>query len=516
MLSQAYLILPKKRPIRKIRNIAAIGLLFICNIPLLAQNHYWNQQFGAANTLTGGAEIAGVRDNTALFYNPGAMGFIQSNKISVSANVYEAEIVRLKNVAGQGVDGRSFRILIYPQFIGGTLFVKQVPKLKIMYGSMVRTRSNVRYNIEYETFTDVIKGSPGKEYYKARIGYESSTIETWAGLGFGYKLNEIFSVGLSLFGSYTNLENSSLLNLSTDAAYQNIPYTASVNENASVQINHINFIAKVGIAAEFNPIRLGLAITFPTAKIWGQGNLSKSFEGHNMNLHATDTNSVLFRYPSFLVSDDQRELPTLYRQPASFAFGGEYRAKKFKVKLSAEFFLGLPTYNVLKGKDQSFLRPVSAYGGEYIQDFMILKSSARPLINTSIGGTFKVKKNVKFLLGFRTDFNNRMNFTPNQFDKRLSSLSSAYWHLLHFSTGASYNRGANDITLGVNYSFGIVVDRASSINVTEPSHEQLLRGNLTSDMRSSINNIGVILGYTYFFRGSMRSSDTKTQVSEEW
>jgi len=69
-----------------------------------AQNHYWNQQFGAANTLTGGAEIAGVRDNTALFYNPGAMGFITTNKISLSANIYEAEMVKLKIVAGRGQD----------------------------------------------------------------------------------------------------------------------------------------------------------------------------------------------------------------------------------------------------------------------------------------------------------------------------------------------------------------------------------------------------------------------------
>lgn len=163
------------------RVISLLGLITVSGF-LNAQNHYWNQQFGAANTLTGGAEIAGVRDNTALFYNPGAMGFIQNNKISVSANVYEAEIVRLKNFAGLNFDAKSFRILIYPQFIGSTLFFKKVPKLKIMYGTMARNRSNVRYNIEYQTYTDVIKGSAGNEFYKARIAYESSTIETWAGI----------------------------------------------------------------------------------------------------------------------------------------------------------------------------------------------------------------------------------------------------------------------------------------------------------------------------------------------
>lgn len=287
-------------------------------------------------------------------------------------------------------------------------------------------------------------------------------------------------------------------------------------ENAAVQVDYLNFIAKLFIAADFKPFRFGLTITLPTAKIWRQGTLTKSFEGHNMNLYAIETTALLFKYPSFLVSDDQRRLKTRYKQPASFAFGGEYKSKRVKIKLSGEYFLSLPTYDVLKGKDESYIRPASAYGTNVIKNFMVLKSSVRKVFNVAIGGTFKLKNNVKFLTGFRTDFNNRMNFTPNQFDKSLASLSTPYWHLLHFSTGISYNRGSNDITVGVDYSFGVIADRTSSINVTEPIQERLLRGNVSSIMRSSINNIGVILGYTYFFRGSMLSSEQKSEISEDW
>lgn len=140
-----------------------------------------------------------VRDNSALFYNPGAMGFITTNKISLSANIYEANIVKLKNVAGEGRDAQSFRALIYPQFIGGSYVFKKVPKLKIIYATMMRNRASVRFSVQNETNYDVIKGSPRFGILQIAFGFRLAVLETSGGIGFGYKINEHFSTGVSLF-----------------------------------------------------------------------------------------------------------------------------------------------------------------------------------------------------------------------------------------------------------------------------------------------------------------------------
>lgn len=484
---------------------------------IVAQNHYWSQQYGAAATLSGGAEIAGVRDNTALFYNPGAMGLIESNKISISANVYEAQIVSLKNVAGKGIDAKSFRTLIYPQFIGGSFYVKKVPKLKIMYGTLVRNRSSLRYNTTYETYTDAIAGSPGLEYYKARLEYEFNATETWAGLGFGYRINNHLSAGISIFGSYTNLETITSLSTGADGVFGITPYSATVNEFGSAQIDHINFITKVGMAAEFSRLRLGLSITMPSAKIWGQGNMTKTFEAHNLNNYATDTTQLIFKYPSLLVSDEQRGLKSQYKQPASFALGAEYKWKRVKVKFATEVFLGMSTYEVMRGIDEAFIRPANAYGGQTLKDFMVVKTRVAPVVNFSIGGTFRIKNKFKVLTGFRTDFNNRMNFSPEQYMPSLGATTPSKWHLLHFSAGASYYRGASDITIGFNYSFGIAADRRSAVNLNNPKQDLLLRSTPENVVRTNVSNFGLVLGYTYYFRGNPRSSEKiDIEKLEDW
>jgi len=485
--------------------------------PIMAQNHYWNQQYGATNTLCGGAEVAGVRDNSALFYNPGAMGFITTNKISLSANIYEANIVKLKNVAGEGRDAQSFRALIYPQFIGGSYVFKKAPKLKIIYATMMRNRSSVRFSVQNEMNYDVIKGSPGLEYYKSRLDFDYHSIETWGGIGFGYRINDHFSTGVSLFASYTNLETITTVALSADAEFATVPYIATVDQYASLRMDHVNFIGKIGFAADFKPFLFGLTITLPSAKIFGTGTMTKSLEGHNLNLHSTDTVSPFFQYPSFLVSDQQKGLSTQYKQPASFAIGAEYKWKRVKLKFACEYFLSLPSYEVVHGKEESYIRPTSAYGGKTLKGFMVVKTNAVQVFNVSIGGAFRFVKNFKVLTGFRTDFNNRMSFSPTQLNVGVNSFNPSYWHLMHFGLGVSYNKGASDITVGFNYAFGIAADRRNGINLNDPTQEGFLRGETEKNLRTNVNNIGLIIGYTYYFRSNLRGNeDTKQQQVIEW
>ena len=86
-----------------------LAILFISVFPVFCQDyHYWSEQFGAESHLMGGAVVAGVRDNSAIFYNPGAVGFIEGNSVSVNANIYKVfEItIGLDDLVVQ-FDGRS-------------------------------------------------------------------------------------------------------------------------------------------------------------------------------------------------------------------------------------------------------------------------------------------------------------------------------------------------------------------------------------------------------------------------
>ena len=62
----------------------------LCAGALAAQdNHYWTHQFGTRASLMGGAMIGGVDDTSAVYYNPGRLGWITNDSLKVSANGYQ-------------------------------------------------------------------------------------------------------------------------------------------------------------------------------------------------------------------------------------------------------------------------------------------------------------------------------------------------------------------------------------------------------------------------------------------
>ena len=166
----------------------------------------------------------------SVYYNPGAVGFIDSARISASTYIYGFEYTNLKNGAGTGLNLKSVRVNILPQLLAGSIAIKKVPKLKLIYGTLTRGRSNVRFTQENENEYEVINGSPNTEYYKARVEFVNNSVEQWAGLGLAYKIDKHWSIGLSAFGAYTHIEVRSTQNVNTDAVFNGAPYTTTVNE----------------------------------------------------------------------------------------------------------------------------------------------------------------------------------------------------------------------------------------------------------------------------------------------
>ena len=69
-------------------NKLMIPILLLIGFSLSAQDRqFWDQAVGGRTALLGGVAVGGVRDYSATFYNPGALGFLSANKLSVSFNM---------------------------------------------------------------------------------------------------------------------------------------------------------------------------------------------------------------------------------------------------------------------------------------------------------------------------------------------------------------------------------------------------------------------------------------------
>lgn len=480
------------------KNILALLLLF--TQVSFAQNHYWSQQYGGQATLTGGTAVAGAVDYSAIFYNPGGIGFIDSARLTASTYIYGIEYANLKNGAGSGLNLKSVRVNIIPQLLAGRIRIKKVPKLKLIYGTLTRGRSNMRFTFENDNQYEIIAGSPGLENYKARLELVNNSVEQWFGLGLAYKVNEHWSVGLSSFGVYTHMEVRSTLNSNAEGLNNNVPYIATVNEYNAMRLNQFSQIFKLGAAARFKNLQLGLALTLPSIKVWGEGKLEKSFEVYNLNQNAADTTMPAQKYPSYVISDVQGRLVANYKIPLSASVGVKLVYPKFSIAASLEYFMGYKNQLILQGANRVVVRPGGLSVSDTINNFMRLATSASFVVNAGLGAEVKLKPNLSLLMGVRTDFSNQTEYLPTNSALNVLTVRTPVWHYVYLSTGFTYKLYLHHLTAGFDYGIGIGGGKQQLLNLTEPKQEIYLRGNLNNNMTTAVHKLNIILSYTYFFK----------------
>jgi hypothetical protein len=496
------------------KNISVFLLLLCLARVSSAQDHYWSQQYGGQASLMGGTAVVGTSDNSCIYYNPGAVGFIDSARITASTYVYGFEFTRLKNGAGTSIHLKSLRVNILPQLLAGSIPIKKVPKLKLIYGTLTRGRTNVRLAAENENKYEIISGSPNAEYYKARVEFVNQSLEQWTGLGLSYKINETWSVGLSVFGAYTHLEARSTQNINVEATSNGVAYIATVNEYNSMRLNQMTHIFKLGAAARFKHIQLGMALTLPGIKVWGEGKLEKSFEVYNLNQNASDTTMPAQKNPSYIISDVQKHLSSHYKIPLSASLGFKLVYPAFTLSAAVEYFMGYKTRTILQGVDRAVIHPAALYPNDTIRGFMTVQTSASYVINGGIGIELKIRPQINLLMGVRTDFSNHADYLPNNSMLRVSSAASPAWHYIYFSTGFTYKLALHNLTVGFDYGMGIRAGKQQVFNLTQPKQDTYLRGNLQHDMKTSVHKLSFILSYTYFFKARERKYGPLSIIDE--
>jgi len=470
--------------------VALICFLLItkCSANLLeAQDcHYWAQQYGVASTLMGGAMIGGVNDNSAIYYNPGALAFINNPSLSIDANVYKFDKIFIRNGAGQGVNLNSAQISIYPQIITGMINLIKSDKFKLSYTMLTRNHNNIKMNSRYTRET--IPGIPevsGKGFVGA-FDYTNQLIEEWFGFGIGYKVNEKLGIGLTLFSSYRG-ETYQLTNYVREIKYldPNYNYINRTNDE-TIKYNTFRSLVKIGFSYITSHWKYGVTITTPSIGHYGKGSIQRE----NSYLVVSDNADDMA--DNFMIMDQKSNINASYKHPLSIAGGIDYHSAKTRLAISAEYFFKIKTYHVMDPDATPFVYPPnyldSANVKTLINNYLQVDNSAKQVLNIGIGLNQTLSKKFSLLLGASTDFSS-FNFSGGA-NELIYGFSKQ--DIYHFSGGISYHKQKSTFSIGFTYSLSPSQKTTSYADIIENTE-------MLTDTRLTSHSYAIVFGYTYYF-----------------
>ena len=464
--------------------------------------HYWYQQFGGRSTLLGGAVVGDVRDNSSTFYNPGAIGFIENNTISISANAYSLAYFKIDDALGDGVDVHKYPFLLYPQLIGGFLPFTKNQKWKWAYSLLTRNTSNFTIFSRYSDTRNAIENLQGDETFVAGYEIESTKQEQWGGISVGTKINEHWSFGTTMFIAYKNIHGSERLfykafpqtDTPKDVAGNDVPfYVAKLGESRFYDIPIVNIIWKFGLSADYGEWKFGFTSTLPAINLsfMNYGDSQREFEASNLNFEG------LF-LTDYLEIGRQTGNLTSAKTPLSFAGGLSKEITKGKILFSAEYFFPVQTHNLSDANDSDF---ASTPGLTLeTQPNLDVSEAYKAVLNMSLALEYQVMENWNLLTSLRTDFNNHADIVYEGDESPIEPYFSP-WDLYHFTLGGEHIGEKSNLTAGIQYSLGMGSSEQYQ-NFTDPDNstiEGILNPTL-NDMNYQYHGFSFTISYTYKFK----------------
>jgi hypothetical protein len=444
------------------------------------ENNYWNTQYGANSTLLGGAAVSSYCDNGAMYYNPATMSFKDSGNIYLSANLYKIETINFSNALGKGMDLNSANYGISPQLLSGNLYHKH----RFDLGAILLTRNDIDF-----AFNQAIKNTFQMQFYSEPdsthayhyiASFEGRTrlIEQWAGISCSYQLNPRFAIGITNFVGYRFQRFSQVWQMAAlGANYTNYHYHAESEYTQIVSYDNFNYISKAGAVYQGNWMNLGMAVTAPSFNIFGIGRLTNSYYFSNL--------SPSWQY-NFLIFDNVKRLRVQYKTPFSVSAGLSLKAKSTKLYISAEYFAMIKPYTVIS-THLTNKNSVQFNAGPGESDVI---KSASPVFNAAIGIEQKIAKNIKLLIGLRTD---ATAIRPDSIDISYSNIN-----LWHGSFGVKVTKAKRSITIGITGSYGERKNTYQMANLTAPDiWNNLLMGDVAKASTHTYQSAGLVVGFSY-------------------
>jgi hypothetical protein len=405
--------------------LVAVGVWFAPQFAHAQDTHYWNNQYGPRAMLLGGSVIGSVQDMSGTFYNPGALGYIEEPELLLSANVYQATTLRIEDGAGEGIDLETSGFNPLPNMVAGAIRGTWLGKNKIAYSVLTRNRFDAEIRGASVTRADVLDQYPGDEEFVGGLLKEGDAKELWVGLtyargGVGNK------VGFGVT-TYLSIRNQGIDSEIFAQALSDSGDIALVYDIKNYSYDAYSLLWKAGLGFDLTPFSAGITLTTPNLQMFGSGRTAFN-----------ETRIGLADIEDGFASNIQEDVTANYKSPLSIGVGAAWHAQKAKVHLSAEWFDGIDTYQVLELENFE-----SQATGEIIEP--ALRQTLNSVVNVGAGVEYRYTEKSTAYLSFNTD---NSAFNPE------SNVSVTGFDIKHFAAGVKAGFKRTELMLGLGYAWG--------------------------------------------------------------
>lgn len=454
-------------------------LLLISSCIAQIDSHYWTNQYGAKGLLLNGAVIASTEDETAIFYNPGAMGRGEKFGLSLSFLSPTYSELSTENFLGEGtiITDRDFGFSPGFAAVGFPLFGNK--RFRGGATTFTRFKTNLRFRgREVNEVTNNVD-----QLLIGNLDFQRKVSERWLGFGLSYKITESLSVGGTQFvvlhseSTDLQIQKDIIQKIRPDLLLSSFRSRLRYSFNASG-----GFLTKLGLSwkAIEEDVLIGFTITTPT---YGFLYKSASFE----------INELIKSHPDSTFSQSSLSDAHLnkYKTPLSIGYGLEFNYQGWRLSLSAEYFTKINNYSIIESLNDPYNGLTTVPPKE-----ITVRTGNKEILNFAFGAQKQLLDGSTLILGFRTDFNQRKPLEGFSQFEFLASTPSVY----HVSAGGLFKLWNNEVSVGLDFGFGSRSGKENLIDFDTVTTENLFDSTSSKIVSTHFRSFVLILTYDFIFK----------------
>jgi len=461
------------------------------NIIFSQEERYWSTSFNTEASLLAGAVVGGNSNITSLYYNPAGISEIEEKKIMLNVNLFRLNNESYQNIIGDKESVSKYTFRVQPRFV--SYIYRSKKNRKLSFQLAIFTKSSEYKSIS--AFTDKVSSTiiPDREVsIKNSYDYFNEYNDYWGGAGISYQINDNLSVGISGFVSVKNFLYSvyQYSIISTEkGVLSDSNKTVIADESERLSMYDVRLRGKIGIRYKIKHFSLGVNITIPSFKLFGEADVK-----HRVTYTNNGDTSLLNN--SIIVHENTIFRIVQIKDPLSIAIGGVYHFNENKTQIyfTVEYFNKIPTHLLVDGT-----RVVRNKKNEYTEGthFTSYKYGAKSIINYAIGYKQILSNNFDLILGFRTDFSAYSVSNTGEFEG-INEIQNIHNDLYHFTVGSNFNYKRSQFIVGIQYSYG---EKDNTTEYDTNNYDNLYKfvGINNKNMIYTIKSFGLFLGYSVKF-----------------